>query len=260
MVNNRTIEFLKAIGRGFRWLFFLQVLFFIFALPLFSQQYPRWFLFQNEVKCSPHAVAIVTSSSFYRDSAIANGFTAGCDLLARYSFLKISGGQAFWATEAGTFAIGSNYKEEYDQALAGVFHSRLRVLDSYSDKQKTIVLIGDSSCTISDSTHSMVRVEYIVQPSWVERLPSEKDFAYGVGLSQEYFYEQSSWQTAEKNSYMSLARTMGISLQALQKQDAIEHQDVRNEDMNVVLQGVEIVARWKDTKRKIFYVLSRVKK
>lgn len=242
---------------------FMKKIFFILTLAsatVYPQQYPHWFLYQSEVSCKPTIVSIVGASTFYRDSAIAQGFRTGCDLLAKYSNVEIAGGQGFIATESGTFAMGADYAERYDSSLSQHFAASLKVLDTYTDKQKTIVLAGDPSCSLLPSFTEKIAVENITQPQWVEELPKSREYNFGVGLSQEYFTEISSWQTAERNAFLSLARSMQIKLQGLQKRNQFEHSDVRNEDLDVRLQNVEIVARWRDTKRKIFYVLARAKR
>ena len=59
---------------------------------------------------------------------------------------------------------------------------------------------------------------------------------------------------------MALARSTKVKMQSLQKLDAKEGQDIRNEEIDVYLHNVEIIARWKDVKKKIYYVLARMKK
>ncbi|MFA6540823.1 MAG: LPP20 family lipoprotein [Bacteroidota bacterium] len=238
----------------------LFLILFLFQVPAFSQQYPRWFLYQGEVNCRPNAAAIVGASTFYRDSAVAGGFRSACTLQAKYFQMAVTGGQAFWGTEGGTFAIGSEYAERYDSSLVDLFLSRFHVLASFGDKQQMIVLAGDRECELSDEMRESVSLNTIQQPSWIESLPEQEGYIYGAGMSQEYFYEQSSWQSAEKNSYMSIARSIGIRVKGMQKQDSAEHQDVRDEELNAVMHQVEVIARWRDTADKVFYVLSRAKK
>jgi len=238
--------------------FFL--LFVVLSVNSFSQQYPKWFLYPGEVKCSPHITVITSPPTYYRDSAIAQGFRMGCDLLARYTHMQISGGQTFWATEAGISSMGAKYEQHYDTLLTDEYLSSLQVMDSYIDKQKTLVLVGDSSCPVSDDAALLVSLESIKQPKWVEELPADKMYQFGVGFSEQFYYDISSWQWAEKNAYMALARSIQVKMQSMQKKDVIEAQDIRNEEIDVHLQNVEIVARWKDVKKKIFYVLARMKK
>lgn len=230
------------------------------SLSLKAQVYPRWFLFQGEVPCHPNAAAVANPSTFHRDTAVAYAFLDGCEKIARYTDLEISGGQLFWETEAGTYAMGSNYTEQFDSSLTDGVISRSKVLDSFVDRKKIVVLVASPSCKLDDDLKEVISVRTISKPSWVEQLPEDKNYAYGVGASEEYFYESSSWNAAEKRAYMSAARSKRIAVKAMEKQSSIEHQDIRNEDINVVLRDVEIVARWRDVKAKIFYVLARAKK
>ena len=238
--------------------FFL--IFLTFSGMAFAQQYPKWFLFPGEVRCSPHITFITSPATYHSDSAIAEGFKLACDLLARYASMQISGGQTFWATEAGISSMGAKYEQHYDTLLAGEYLSTLKVLQSYIDKEKTLVLVGDSSCPVNDDLTSLLPLGIIKQPQWVEELPVEKGYQFGVGFSEQFYYEISSWQWAEKNSYMALARSTQVKMQSLQKQNTTEGQDIRNEEIDVYLRNVEIVARWKDVKKKIYYVLARMKK
>jgi hypothetical protein len=59
---------------------------------------------------------------------------------------------------------------------------------------------------------------------------------------------------------MSLVRTAHSTVQSMQKKNMIESQDVFNEDVDVELQNVEIVARWRDITKKVFYVLAKTKR
>lgn len=227
---------------------------------LLAQNYPRWFLFPGEVHCSKVATVVTHPPTYYRDSAIAFSFRLGCDALARYTSMQITGGQAFWSTEAGVHSMGASYEQQYDTALADFYQSTLSVLDSYIDKQKTVVLVGDSTCGVDDALRSIVSMKSIKQPRWVEQLPDDKHYHYGVGFSEQFYYETSSWQTAEKNMYMALARSLRVTMVGMQKKDAIEAQDIRDEQINVTLNNVEILERWKDSEKKIFYVLARMRK
>ncbi len=226
-----------------------------------AQEYPRWFLFQDQVQCKRKIVSVMRPPSLHRDSAVALAFRVGCDLLAKYTNVSVKGGQAFWTTEAGVSSMGASYTEVYDSSLNDLYQSTLKVLDTFIDKQKTIVLAGDSSsCTLNDQLKERFSVGKIKQPEWVEKLPDDTRCYYGVGSSEEYFYEPSSWQRAEHNAFMSLARTARSTVQSLQKKSVTESQDLFNEDVDVTLQNVEIIARWRDVKKKVFYVLARTQR
>lgn len=228
------------------------------AIPAASQVYPRWFLQQDHVPCKRKVVMVMKAPSLYADSAIALAFRSGCDLLAKYTNVSVKGGQAFWTTEAGVHSMGASYTEEYDVELGDFFQSKLKVIDAFYDTKKTIVLTGDSSsCALSEQMRQQVRIDTVKRPMWVESLPSDQKSVYGVGSSEEYYYESSSWQRAEHNAVMSLARSTRSKLVSMQKRNAIEAQELFNEDVDVDLENIQIVARWRDVKNKVFYVLAR---
>lgn len=234
------------------------ILLFLFVLTAEAQLYPRWFLQQDQVHCRRNVVAVMKAPSLYADSAVALAFRTGCDLLAKYTNVNIKGGQAFWTTEAGVHSMGAQYTEVYDIELGDFFQSKLKVIDSFYDTKKTIVLTGDSaSCLLDESLRERVNIALVPRPQWVEELPSEQKALFGVGTSEEYYYESSSWQRAEHNAVMALARSTRSSLVSMQKRNSIESQDLFNEDVDVDLQNVRIVARWRDVKNKVFYVLAR---
>ncbi len=237
------------------------ILLFFLCGTVYAQNYPYWFLFQDQVNCSKKIVTMIKSPTFYRDSAIGFAFRMGCDLLAKYTNVKISGGQAFWTTEAGVHSMGSHYTEEYDSALAYYYQEKLKVIDYFSDQQKLIVFSADPSlCSFNDRVKGKISIATVKQPRWVEELPNDNVFFYGVGSSEEYYYEISSWDRAEHNAFMSLARTAHSTVRSMQKKNMIESQDVFNEDVDVELQNVEIAERWRDVKKKVFYVLAKVKR
>jgi hypothetical protein len=200
--------FNNAIGKQFSVAFMLYggimkklVLLFLLFETAHAQDYPYWFLFQDQVGCKTKIVWVMNAPTFYRDSAIGVAFRMGCDLLAKYTNVKISGGQAFWTTEAGAHSMGAHYEEDYDSSLAEHYHGILNVLDFYIDKQKLIVLSGDSlACSLNDRVKERISMNTIQQPQWVEELPDDNRYFYGVGSSEDYYYETSSWQRAEHNA------------------------------------------------------------
>jgi hypothetical protein len=232
-----------------------------FVLSAHAQQYPRWFLEQDRVQCGASVVAVQRAPSLYKDSAVALAFRSGCGLLAKYTGVSVQGGQTFWTTEAGSHSMGAQYVEVYDSTLNERYQSTLKVIDAYVDRQNVIVLAGDpSACRLDDELKIVVPVTKVRQPAWVETLPEDKAYHYGVGTSEEYYYESSSWQRAEHNAFMSLARSTRSTVVSMQKKTAVESHDLFNEVVDVQLKDVRIVARWRDVKKKVFYVLARSQK
>lgn len=221
-----------------------------------SQSYPYWFLHQGAVKCSPLAVGYA-NPSFYRDSAIVHARRNGLESFARLQRTRISGGQAYWSTEAGTYWMGSNFSEEFDTALA--MSSSLVVLDSHVAQGFVTSLLGDSTCEMDPSFRGREPVAGKPAPGWTESPPRDEVYHYAVGVAPEYYYETSSWIEAERLARRNLARNVSLEIKSLQKV-AVGGQDIRHEELDVTLRDMEVVARWRDVARKIMYVLLRTTK
>jgi hypothetical protein len=224
-----------------------------------SQTYPRWFLSQGDVQCDDAAVGYARPS-IYKDSSIAQAFRFACDVYAITRQATIRGEEGFWATEKGTVWMGASYDESYDSTLAEGAAGRFVVVDAYTDRAKTIVLAGDSSCLRSSSLRERFGISRTTDPRRIEEAPQDAGYLYAVGADPEYFHEASSWNSAEQRSRLSLARQLRLKIRSLQKLDAGQGQDLRSEEISVTLRNVRVVARWRDVRKKVFYVLTRIEK
>lgn len=225
----------------------------------FAQHYPRWFLFQGELSCSNISVGIVPTG-YYKESTQKNAMQNACEILATYQQSTISGEQAFWATESGTFALDAHYDIVYDTVLCNSYTQQLSVLDYFSSREQTFVLVGDSSCIIDPQLREYVSLKNIPKPEWVEHAPESSAKVYAVGVSEKYAYEVSSWIAAQKEAFKELSRMIRSSQKSVVQSNEREQHDLRFEEVNVSVQHVRVEARWLDSKRKIYYVLLSMQK
>ena len=58
----------------------------------------------------------------------------------------------------------------------------------------------------------------------------------------------------------NIARSLLIEIKALEKSTAREGQQIRGEEVAVTLRNLQVVARWRDVGKQIFYVLVRMPK
>lgn len=218
-------------------------------------QYPAWFFQQGELLC--HSVVGYANPSIYRDSAIVEAARNGAEIYARMKKTTLMGGQAFWATEVGTYWMGSNFREEFDTSL--ILSGRtLNILDSYVSKNIVIVLLSDGSCS-KETIRSMRVVKKQSKPDWVESLPASREYYYGVGSAPEYYFEKSSWTEAERLARRNLGRAVVSDVKALQKMGE-QGQEIRDEQLQVTLSNIQIAARWKDPQSSLYYVLARMRR
>ena len=215
-------------------------------------RYPLWFLNQGELKCSSCAVGYA-AASIYPDSAFKVAYQ---NALMNYSLsqnVSISGGQAFWSTETGTAWMGNDFTESGDS----VEPAALRTMDKYEGKGFVLVLAGAADFKLEDGFRGVISAGEVPPPVWTEKLPTGAEYLYAVGVAPEYFYEVSSWLEAEKSARRNVARSQFVRMKELQKYTRGDDQEMRTEELSLTLRNAQIVARWRDIKKKIFYVLTR---
>lgn len=219
-----------------------------------AQTYPRWFLYPGEIRSARVAAGFV-QPALNPDSASMYAFRRGCTAYAMHKRLVVEGGEIFWSTEGGNAWMGSDISAVYDTSLAERAESEFRLLATYHDKNKIITLAGDSSVVLDEAMRTPVPIGTLQMPVWVETLPNEPRTVFAVGQSEEYYYETSSWELAERIARLALARQIGTRVLGLQKLDEVEGQDIRHDTFAAELHDIRVVARWRDVKKKIFYVL-----
>jgi hypothetical protein len=232
----------------------------ILSLVLFSvcssqgQVYPRWFLEPVGLKGT---AAGYTQNYFLQSSSDSAAFLKACENLARLHFTEFQGGQAYWETEAGVYWMGDNFTEAIDTAFLENALSHGKKIAEYSGKTMTFVLVSGSDVSVPDSLKSAVRCPK-KEPSWVERVPETGGYVYAQGVAPQYFYETSSWDAAEKRARFNLARNIKVTLETMQKVEDRSGQEIRNEEVSEALHDIEVVYRWRDAERGLYYVLMRV--
>lgn len=199
------------------------------------------------------------SASYYADSSISRAFKNSVENLDLQVRVHVRGGQAFWSTEAGTYWMGADFTEVPDTLASRPAHSALAPVDTFVTDAMTLVLLVGADCRLSTDNGRLRRVT-ATAPLWVESSPKDETHSYAVGLATEYFYEASSWLEAERNARRNLARSISMKVKAMQKLTAREGQEVKHEEMSVTLEHIEVVSRWRDVEKKIFYVLMRTPK
>jgi len=237
----------------------------IFALALlstasFAQEYPRWFLDQGDLPCGGAAVGI-TATPYYPDSTGGQGLLLAAENAVRYRALTIGGRMAYITTEAGTCVVASTVMESFDTSLVEGVTKSMKLRSSFSTGGLMLVLASSSRCDVPEQFLRIVRVDRSDLPSWVTTLPPDDDMSYAVGISESFYYEQSSWNEAEKNARLELARMSHSHLRGvgyLQRYDSgiSIGSDIREEDLGTtVLHGVRVLRRWRNPSMRLFYVL-----
>jgi len=219
------------------------------------QTYPRWFLDPVNVNCGPAAAGYVVPS-FHKTSSDSEAYLKACENLTRHHEVELSGSESYWQTEAGVYWMDNTFTEKIDSAYYLDIVSRAKKLANRSSKNMTIVLASENDCSLPDSLQAVIQCPK-KQPAWVETVPQSDKYIYAVGVAPEYFYETSSWESAEKKARFNLARDFKVTLKAMQKDESRSGQEIRTEDISVTISHSEVVYRWKNSKQGLYYVLMR---
>jgi hypothetical protein len=235
-----------------KWFLYL----FIYNSFLYSQDYPRWFTDQG--KLDDKTVAVGYAPHYFNtDSAIKIAFKNACENFARNKFLKIKGGQEFWSTEAGIFFLGDDIVESYDTNQYYNAINSFKVFDTLITEDLIVILVFDSNFVSSSISDREIISQNIISREWFKSPPIDSIYYYAIGIAPEYFYETSSWMEAERLARLNLARQIYSKLESIQKFAFQEGQEIRSEEISVILKDVQVIQRLRDVKNKIFSVLVR---
>lgn len=235
------------------------VFLFLFNEILLPQVYKGWFLDPLDYGCGNTVIGYANRSYYGDTSAIKNAFLNACENYLKQHQVYFHGGQAFWTTEAGTYWMGNNFTEDIDTSIIYYTVSSLKIIDTLLTPEFVAVLVGDKSCT-GEYTSEMHNINVLKAPLWINTIPQDGVYHYAVGLAPSYYHERSSWEEAEKIARRNLASNVNSKVKSLEKKTEFEYQEIKNEDISVMLTNCEIIGRWKDTKKSVFYVLMRMPK
>ena len=249
MHDSRATSIYRALAASF-------VLILVAASASFGQAYPRWFLDPGDLSC--RLVAAGFSTTYYHSSSSDSvAFVDACSNLSSRHYMELTGGEAYWTTEAGVAWMGNDFSVKTDTVFFRSVLTHGKKLDSCVCGQMTMVLVGEGECDISDSMRALVECP-ASEPDWVENIPQGGSSIYAEGVAPLYYYESSSWESAEKNALFNLARSIKVSMEALQKMNGGAGQEIKNEQITVTLRNVQVVRRWRDIRRGLCYVLVRM--
>ena len=99
------------------------------------------------------------------------------------------------------------------------------------------------------------------RPDWIENLPNEKGFVFGVGMVARYRSWIRAWYDADEYARFDLGKNLQIkaeSVHATQRDNRTTIESViLKQTYDLTLKDVTIVARWFDIENNAYYSLSR---
>jgi hypothetical protein len=224
--------------------------------PLPDNIYPLWFF--NPPHGSPAFVVGYSDEHAYLDSAINAAKREAARNLVKIRRVQIAGEQGLATLAAGTITVGSTIKEYYDTTEAERLAGRMKALD-YFQRGGSVALLASTDSVGNVPEVKRVDVASVPLPSWTTVIPDRAGYIYNSGLAPLYYNEFNSWREAERRARINLALTVYTKVKFLgKKADDVYFREFQIEETNVTLHAIEVVARWKDVKNKICYVLMRI--
>jgi hypothetical protein len=221
-----------------------------------GQTYPRWFLDQAQVV--PGAYVGYARLGYFRDSAVAYALHNACENAARQQSIHVSGSREHWATEIGNIVMTDAVREEFDTSRVNALIATLTVVDSAFRGEMVLVLATENGVQLSTAARGKIPVSPDSMPSWVSTPPHDDEYLYASGLAPGYFYEMSSWLEAERVARKNLALLVYTKVQSVQR---VAEQGIEKsrEEVEVTLNDVQLVARWRDIRNNVMHVLVRMR-
>ncbi len=224
--------------------------------PLPENMYPWWFF--SPPAGSPSWTVGYSAEHAYLDSALKAATREAGRAYARNQQDLIKGEQGLATLAGGTITVGSTIKEYFDTAQAVRMGSTMTVLD-YFRRGGAVAVLASTDSAANVPGKNRVDAARVPAPSWTTVLPDNPGYLYNSGLAPLYYNEFNSWLEAERKARIGLALTAYTRVKFLgKKEDNIYFREFQVEETNVTLHGIQVVARWKDVKNQVCYVLSRV--
>jgi len=218
---------------------------------------PGWF-WNQPVDCGMTAIGLARHSTMYPENSRLKAHENGIHTYLLQENSIHSGGHAFSITERGAVWLGSDHRETYDDSRFEYMMENLPVLDYQVSGNLTMVIVGPESCSeeVANRSRQYPRKN---RPEWVGRTPEENSgMMYAVGVSQGYYYSESSWNEAELNARKNLSAAISTKVWGLQVRQNGWDQELIYSDLEITLEQAVVKSRYIDPSTNLYYVLVRM--
>jgi len=227
----------------------------------YAQNYPRWFLFPDELGCGSCAIGMARTP-YYPDSSGGEAFASGVENAVRGEEVVIEGTKKYGVTDAGVTAISTTVREVIDTARIESLAKVLKLLDINAVGEMTVALVGPGDGAFPDSLKQRIGIAR-TPPPWLAALPQDSGFIYALGMSEPAYYEFSAWLEAEKHARLELAKSVQSTVHGIDRLESAASGDeaysgVQDEKISVALHHAQVVRRWRDPTTHISSVLIRM--
>ena len=202
-----------------------------------TREFPVWFFHMPEESGAVYAVGYARAYAVYesavaiavRDAAYQLQIASGSDIRGERLFQTLPGGQIVYQ--------GEKFEEHPINEVVPVY------LDTVQVGGMILVLAASRQPNISLPARRIQPT--MTPPDWITTLPDSADAMYAVGMSRMYYYEEHSWQEAERQARYEMAYSFLTRQRQFLRGTATAEYGVTATATAVQLHGLQVVSRWR---------------
>ena len=217
--------------------------------PSKQKKYPKWFI-------APRNAVIGYGPVYYiKESGTKEATKSAVDNFVKLSHCYVLGTQTYIQSIKGLDLVYDSLFIHVEDSPADekTLQKHFAHADTFATDNMVIVIYSRSS------------LEALKEPllfsdecQWIGTPPLDKEYIYALGSCSQIFNEHKAWDSAENNAILNLARkiSMNNAVEVLVNEETLMSKF--NENVNVELNNIEVVERWKDPATNSYYVLIRM--
>ncbi len=156
--------------------------------------------------------------------------------------------------------LNPSFKEFYEGSILNAVESNSSVIDSTITVEGYFVLLAFPAIEYLPIPNACDK-PWNIRPDWIENLPQEDGYVYGIGIVARYRNWVRAWQDADEYSRFDLGKNLQVnteSIHAVQRNNRTTIESViLKQTYDLTINDATIVARWLDTDNGIYYSLCR---
>lgn len=156
--------------------------------------------------------------------------------------------------------LNPSFKESFEGVHLHAVEKKFSIIDSLMTNDGYYVLLAypaNENLSVNDSGTK----NWGDRPEWINDLPHEKSFVYGVGMVAKYRSWLRAWYDADEYARFDLGKNLQITAESIfasrrDNRTTIESV-ILKQSYDLILKNATIVARWYDVKNDAYYSLCR---
>ncbi len=237
------------------------IIFFIIFCVL-NAQVPHWFVSPPETKGSIYVESAITGKFFNKDLARRVAVHRAATKIAKQ--MKVELVFELTTLSDGRFVVDNpNFEEKYDEALYNDVLSNYKIIDSLFTNKNFFYLIQYPGTSKPIKVNHQL-VGWGKKPQWIEKMPENSDYHFGVGMVSNYYRFRRGWKDSDGFARFALGKNIFINVKNSRSQLSSNNYTIINsyssQYYNLTIYNCKVISRWYDQKSDQFYSLCRLPK